>query len=54
MREMKHIACMKQMRNACRVLNEYSQGKRPLGRGKHKWENSIKMNIRERVCEDIK
>jgi hypothetical protein len=42
-------ACSKhgEKRNACRVSVEKSEGNRPLGRPKRKWENNIKINVRE-------
>jgi hypothetical protein len=30
-----------------RVLVGRSEGKRPLGRPRHKWENNVKMDLRE-------
>jgi hypothetical protein len=34
-------------RNACRVLVGKSGGKRPLGRPRHRWEDNIKVDLRE-------
>jgi hypothetical protein len=34
-------------RNACRILLGEPEGKRPLGRPRHRWENNIKMDLRE-------
>jgi hypothetical protein len=34
------------MRNACRILTEKSEGKRPLGRPMHGWEDNIRMDLR--------
>jgi hypothetical protein len=34
-------------RNACRILVEKPERKRPLGRPRRKWEDNIKMNLRE-------
>jgi hypothetical protein len=34
-------------RNACRVLVGKPEGKRPLGRPKRRWEDSIKIDLRE-------
>jgi hypothetical protein len=34
-------------RNAYRILVGKPEGKRPLGRPKRRWEDNIKMNIRE-------
>ena len=38
-----HIARMEQSRNAYRVLVGKSEGKRPLGRPRHRWEDNIRM-----------
>jgi hypothetical protein len=34
-------------RNAYRILVGKPEGKRQLGRPRHRWENNIKMNFRE-------
>jgi hypothetical protein len=34
-------------RGACRVLVVKLQGRRPLGKLKRKWEDNIKVNLRE-------
>jgi hypothetical protein len=34
-------------RDAYRVLVGKAEGRRPLGRYRHKWENNIKINIKE-------
>jgi hypothetical protein len=34
-------------RYAYRILVEKSEGKRPLGRPRHKWVDNIKMELRE-------
>jgi hypothetical protein len=36
-----------EMRNAYKILVKKSQGKRPLGRLRHRWEDIIKMDLRE-------
>jgi hypothetical protein len=33
--------------NACRILMEKLGGKRTLGRTRRRWENNIKMDLRE-------
>jgi hypothetical protein len=38
---------MGQTRNACRILEGNSQGKRPLERPRRRWVDSIKMDLRE-------
>ena len=39
-------ARMEQSRNAYRVLVGKPEGKRPLGRPRHRWENNFKMDLR--------
>jgi hypothetical protein len=34
--------------NACRILARSIEGKRPLGRPRHRWENNIKLDLREK------
>jgi hypothetical protein len=34
-------------RNACRILVEKSEGKRPLGKPRRRWVDNIKMDLRE-------
>ena len=46
-----HVARMEQSRNAYRVLVGISEGKRPLGRPRHRWEDNIKMDLREVGCD---
>jgi hypothetical protein len=36
------------MRNVYKILVGEPEGKRPLGRPKHRWEDNIRMDIRER------
>jgi hypothetical protein len=33
--------------NACRILVGRPEGKRPLGRSRHRWVDNIKMDLRE-------
>jgi hypothetical protein len=42
-----HVARMGAKRNACRILGERSEGKKPLGRLRRRWVNNIKMDLRE-------
>ena len=46
-----HIAHMEQSRNAYRVLVGKPEGKRPLGRQRCRWEDNIKMYLREMGCD---
>jgi hypothetical protein len=47
MRWVGHVARMGDGRNVYRVLVGKSVGKRPLGRPSHRWEDGIKMDLRE-------
>jgi hypothetical protein len=35
-------------KNACRILVGNPEGKRPLGRPRHRWVDNIKMDLRQR------
>jgi len=47
MRWVGYVACMGEGRGVYRVLVEMPESKRPLGRPRHRWENNIKMDLRE-------
>jgi hypothetical protein len=40
-------------RNACRILAENPEGKRPLTRPRRRWVNKIKMGLREIKWDDM-
>jgi hypothetical protein len=42
-----HAARMGEERGAYRILVGRPEGRRPLGRPRHRWEDNIKMDIRE-------
>ena len=42
---------MEQSLNAYRVLVGQPESKRPLGRMRHRWEDNIKMDLREMGCD---
>jgi hypothetical protein len=42
-----HVACMGEDRGVYRLLVEKPEGKRPLGRPRHRWEDNIKMDLQE-------
>ena len=46
-----HIARMQQFRNAYRVLVGKPESKRPLRRPRRRWEDNIKMDLREVGCD---
>jgi hypothetical protein len=41
------VARMGEMRNVYKILVEKSEGKRPLGRPRRRWEDNIRMDLRE-------
>jgi hypothetical protein len=47
MRWVGHVAHMVEGRGAYRVLVGRPEGKRPLGRPRRRWEDNIKMDLRE-------
>ncbi|KAJ4435904.1 hypothetical protein ANN_18524 [Periplaneta americana] len=47
-----HVARMGESRNAYRVLVGRPEGKRPLGRSRRRWEDNIKMDLREVEYDD--
>jgi hypothetical protein len=42
-----HVARMGEVRGACNILVGRPEGRRPLGRPKRRWEDNIKMDLRE-------
>ena len=42
-----HVACMGEGRGVHRVLVWKPEGKRPLGRPRHRWEDNIKLDLQE-------
>jgi hypothetical protein len=42
-----HVARMEEKKNTYRVLVEYPEGKTPLGGPRRRWEDNIKMDLRE-------
>jgi hypothetical protein len=42
-----HVACRREMRNACRILVEKPTGNRPLGRPRGREEDNINIDLRE-------
>jgi hypothetical protein len=47
MRLVGHVACMREEIKVYVVLVGKSEGKRPLGRLRHRWEDGIRMDLRE-------
>jgi hypothetical protein len=42
-----HVASMEEDRKVYKVLVRKSEGRRPLGRQRHRWEEGIRMNLGE-------
>jgi hypothetical protein len=53
MRWVWHIARMGERRGVYRVLVGKPEGKRPIGRPRHRWEDNIKMDLQEVGCGGI-
>ena len=47
----RHVARMEQFRNAYSVLVGKLEGKRPIVRPRRRWEDNIKMDLREVGCD---
>ena len=47
---MGHVACMGESRVTYRDLAGKPEGKIPLGRPRHRWEDNIKMDLQEVGC----
>ena len=50
MRWVWHVARMGERNGLYRVLVGKPEGKRPLGRPRHRWEDNIKMDLQELEC----
>jgi hypothetical protein len=48
-----HVAHIGVVRNDCRILVEKPEGKRSLGRTRRRWEDNIRMDLREIRCEVV-
>ena len=48
-----HVVRMGEERGVYRVLVGKPEGKTPLGRPRHRWEDNIKMDLQEMVCGDM-
>ena len=50
MRCAEHVACMGEERGVYRVLVGKPEGRRPLGRPKHRWADNIRKDLQEVGC----
>jgi hypothetical protein len=48
-----HVVRMREKRNTYRILVGKPEGKRPLGRPRRRWLNSIKMDLRKIVWDGM-
>ena len=48
-----HVARMGERRGAYRDLVGKSEGERPLGRPRHRWEDNTKMGLQEVSCSCV-
>ena len=48
-----HVALMGESRGVYRVLVGKPEGKKLLGRPKHRWEDNIKIDLQEVRCEGM-
>jgi hypothetical protein len=48
-----HVACMEEVRGAYNILVGRPEGRRPLGRPRRRWEDDIKMDLREIGFGDV-
>jgi hypothetical protein len=46
-RWMGHVACMGDMRNACKSFVRKPEGKRPLAKPRCRWEGNIRLDLKE-------
>jgi hypothetical protein len=44
---------MGEMRNSYNILGEKSEGKRPFGRPRRKWEDNIRVDLREMGLKNV-
>jgi hypothetical protein len=47
MRWVGHVVCIGEVKNTCNILVGKPAGRRPLGRPRHRWDDNIKMGLRE-------
>jgi hypothetical protein len=45
-----NVALMGEGRDVCRLLVGKPEGKRPLGKPRHRWEDNIEMDLQEMGC----
>jgi hypothetical protein len=48
-----HVACMGEVRGAYNILVGTPEGRKPLGRPRHRWQDNIKLDLREIEFGDV-
>jgi hypothetical protein len=48
-----HVACMREMRDVYNILVGKPEGKRSLGRARHRREDNNRMDLREKEWEGV-
>jgi len=48
-----HVACMRDMRNSYIILVGKSEGKTPFRRSRYRWEDNIRMDLKEMGLEGV-
>jgi hypothetical protein len=48
-----HVVCMGEVRGSYNILVGRPEGRRPLGRPRHRWEDNIEMDLREIGFGDV-
>jgi hypothetical protein len=48
-----HVAHMGEVKGAYNILDGRPEGRRPLGRPRHRWEDNIRMDLREIGFGDV-
>jgi hypothetical protein len=49
----RYVACMGELRNSYKILVRKPEGRRPLRRHKHRWEDNIRLCLREIGWEGV-
>ena len=52
MRWVWHVACMKEKKNAYKILVRKPEGRRPIGRPTHMWED-IKVDLKDKGWKEV-
>jgi hypothetical protein len=48
-----HAACMREVRNVYKILVGKPERKRPCGRPRRRWEDNMRMGVREIEWKDV-